>query len=386
MDGEVYRASVCWEWVGGWQNFEPCATQNVTVLNCELMKHVSGEQRSRLNSLSVQLLLRTCMCSTKRVHLKSIGKMMKMMKMINYNSSETLRVGQGTLSEGPWPSFVPTARLASPTRCPLVLDSCCSCTVTKYIKGSFQGNVSNVNSNMLWLERWPFWCDDVCIPQTLSSSTHCLRFIAEGSMFKTSSDCENGERIGVRVLWFLLWDLWPCPYSIALPTPLQRLRGQIYMPCRSTFISRHILFPEVFVSRIDGLAHSDGALPPIFFIVHDYLQQKAQNEAIQKTWDVASACHVRGTIFRNHKSQELSENRKSNCGKSPYNSSDMPGLKQRSPMTKYHHPAAIAAVVHFWQSHGCCNASAIESRFNLVMLHKVNQKNESRYTKLRSHW
>ena len=129
------------------------------------MKHVSGEQRSRLNSLSVQLLLRTCMCSTKRVHLKSIGKMMKMMKMtagclempeavINYlNSSETLRVGQGTLSEGPCSSFVLTARLASPTRCPLVLDSCCSCTVTKYIKGSFQGNVSNVNSNMLWLER-----------------------------------------------------------------------------------------------------------------------------------------------------------------------------------------------------------------------------------------
>ena len=47
-------------WVG--ENLEPCATQNVTNLNCEMIQHVCA-QRSLLNSLSVQLLLRTCMCS-----------------------------------------------------------------------------------------------------------------------------------------------------------------------------------------------------------------------------------------------------------------------------------------------------------------------------------
>lgn len=61
-----------------------------------------------------------------------------------------------------------------------------------------------------------------------------------------------------------------------------RLRGQICMPSHWTFISKHILFPEVFVSRIDRLAHSDGALPPILYIVHDHLQQKAQNKAMAK--------------------------------------------------------------------------------------------------------
>ena len=46
---------MCWECVGGRRNFEPCATLNVTVPKCVLIKHVSGEQSSLLNSLSVQI-------------------------------------------------------------------------------------------------------------------------------------------------------------------------------------------------------------------------------------------------------------------------------------------------------------------------------------------